>query len=164
MHCKNFLKVHKNTGEEMFAKHLSADDCFVKTILLTVMITTMLSVSGYQGVSFYQVAHETKFHLKYQSDPSAQQHGLSIQTKVLICKKTEDEPAYCPDRNGLLEIIETMQKFFLFSNDSAIVYSQENHVARIIDQRFAEKSRHTTSRDYIPIRDYQRLQFAKKCF
>ena len=45
MRSKNFLKVHKNTGEEMFAKHLSADGCFVKTILLTVMITAMLSVS-----------------------------------------------------------------------------------------------------------------------
>ena len=46
MQCKNFLKVHKNTGEKMFAKYLSADDCFVKTIiLLTVMITAMLPVS-----------------------------------------------------------------------------------------------------------------------
>ena len=45
MRCKNFLKVHKNTGKNMFAKYLSADDCFVKTILLTVMIMTMLSVS-----------------------------------------------------------------------------------------------------------------------
>ena len=46
MCCKNFLKIHKNSGEKMFAKYLSADGCFVKTIiLLTVMITTMLSVS-----------------------------------------------------------------------------------------------------------------------
>ena len=46
MHCKNFLKVHKNTGEEMFVKYLSADGCFVKTIiLLTMMIKTMVSVS-----------------------------------------------------------------------------------------------------------------------
>ena len=41
---RNFLKVDKNTGEKIFAKYLSADGCFVKTILLTVMITTMLSV------------------------------------------------------------------------------------------------------------------------
>ena len=31
MHCQNFLKVHKNTGEKIFAKYLSADGCFVKT-------------------------------------------------------------------------------------------------------------------------------------
>ena len=46
MRRKNFLKVHKNTDKNVFAKCLSADDCFVKTmILLTEMITTMLSVS-----------------------------------------------------------------------------------------------------------------------
>ena len=44
--CKNFLKVHTNTGKNMFPKYLSEDDCFIKTImLLTVMITTILSVS-----------------------------------------------------------------------------------------------------------------------
>ena len=31
MRYKNFLKVHKNTDEKMFAKYLSADGCFVKT-------------------------------------------------------------------------------------------------------------------------------------
>ena len=45
MRCKNFLEFHKNTGKNMFPKYLSEDDCFVKTIVLTVMITTMLSVS-----------------------------------------------------------------------------------------------------------------------
>ena len=46
MRCKNLLKVHKNTAKNMFAKYLSADDCFMKTmILLTAMITTMLCVS-----------------------------------------------------------------------------------------------------------------------
>ena len=34
MHCKNFPKVHKSTGEKMFAKYLYADSCFVKTIIL----------------------------------------------------------------------------------------------------------------------------------
>ena len=94
MRCKNFLKIHKHTGKKMWVKYLSADGCFVKTILLTMIITTMLSVSLYQGIRFYQAAHETKFHLKYQSDLFAQQHGLSISTKDLICQKTEDEPAY----------------------------------------------------------------------
>ena len=31
MGCQNFLKVHKNTGEKIFTKYLSADGCFVKT-------------------------------------------------------------------------------------------------------------------------------------
>ena len=35
--------------------------------------------------------------------------------------ETKDEPAYCPERCDLLQIIETMQKFSLFSNNSAMV-------------------------------------------
>ena len=31
MLCQSFLKAHKNNGEKIFAKYLSADDCFVKT-------------------------------------------------------------------------------------------------------------------------------------
>ena len=41
--------------------------------------------------------------------------------------ETEDEPVYCLDRNELLQVIETMQKFSLFSEDGAIVQSYENH-------------------------------------
>ena len=47
--------------------------------------------------------------------------------------ETEDEPVYCTNRNELLQIIQTMQKF-LFSKDGTIVQSHANHVARIIDQ------------------------------
>ena len=47
--------------------------------------------------------------------------------------ETEDEPVYCTNRNELLQIIETMQKF-LFSKDGTIVQSHANHAARIIDQ------------------------------
>ena len=54
----------------------------------------------------------------------------------MICKKTEDERAYCPDRYELLQIIETMQRFLLFPKDRVIVSSYEDYVARIIDQHF----------------------------
>ena len=53
-------------------------------------------------------------------------------------------------------LIETMQRFSLFSKDGAIFHSYSNHVARIIDQHFAEKSRQLTIRDY--------FQFVKMCF
>ena len=33
MSCKNFLKVHKNAGEKMFAKYLFVDGCFLKSLL-----------------------------------------------------------------------------------------------------------------------------------
>ena len=53
------------------------------------------------------------------------------------------------------------RKFWLFSKHCAIV-SYANHVARIIDQHFPEKSWQTTNRGYFPIRDYQRLEFVNK--
>ena len=53
--------------------------------------------------------------------------------------ETEDEPAYCPDRNELLQIIVTMQKLSLFSKNGTIVQSYASHVARIIDQHFTEE-------------------------
>ena len=72
----------------------------------------------------------------------------------MICKKTEDKPEYYPDRKELLQIIKTMQKFSLFLKDDAIVFSYANHVDRMINQHFVEKSRQTTIRDYFSIRDY----------
>ena len=43
---QEFSKSLQKYCQKMFAKYLSADGCFVKTItLLTAMITTMLSVS-----------------------------------------------------------------------------------------------------------------------
>ena len=46
MRYKNFVKIHKNTGEKMFAKYLSVDACFVKPtkILLTVNWYYLLSL------------------------------------------------------------------------------------------------------------------------
>ena len=59
--------------------------------------------------------------------------------------ETEDEPVYWPDKNKRLQIIETMQKFSLFSKD---FQSFTNHVAVITGQDFAEKNRQTTIRYY----------------
>ena len=74
--------------------------------------------------------------------------------QVLICKKAEDEPAFCRSRYKLLQIIETMPKILLLSKDGAIVKLYANHVARITDQHVAEKSRQGTIRYYFPIRSY----------
>ena len=62
--------------------------------------------------------------------------------------KTEDKPAYCSDRNELLQVVETTQKFSLFSKDGPVFQSYANHVARTIDQPLAEKTRQRTIRDY----------------
>ena len=85
---QEFSKSSQKYRQKMFAKYHSADGFFVNAIvILTVMITTVLSVSWYQGVCFYKVVHEKKFHLKYQGNPFVQQLGLSVLTNVFICKK-----------------------------------------------------------------------------
>ena len=46
--------------------------------------------------------------------------------------ETEEEPVYFHNRNKLLQIVEHMQKFSLFSKDDVVVRSYANHVATII--------------------------------
>ena len=47
--------------------------------------------------------------------------------------ETEEKPVYFHNRNKLLQIVEPMQKFSLFSKDDVVVRSYANHVATIID-------------------------------
>ena len=46
--------------------------------------------------------------------------------------ETEEKPVYFHNRNKLLQIVEPMQKFSLFSKDDVVVRSYANHVATII--------------------------------
>ena len=46
--------------------------------------------------------------------------------------ETEEKPVYFHNRNKLLQIVEPMQKFSLFSKDDAVIRSYANHVATII--------------------------------
>ena len=142
MRCQNLSKVHKNTGEKIFAKYLSADSCFVKTNTINCDDNDNAMFPNTK-ICFYQAAHETKFHLKHYSNPFAQQLGLSRSTKVLICKKIEDEPAYCPDIYELLQISRLCKNSYCFQK---------------VVQLF------NLMRDYFPIRDFIRSECVKKCF
>ena len=44
MQCRKFLKVHKNTGEKIFAKYLSADCCL--QIIETMQKFSLFSKDG----------------------------------------------------------------------------------------------------------------------
>ena len=66
-----------------------------------------------------------------------------MSTKVLICKKTEDEPAYCPDIYELLQISRPCKNSNCFQK---------------VVQLF------NLMRDYFPIRDSKRSECVKKCF
>ena len=66
-----------------------------------------------------------------------------MSTKILICKKIEDEPAYCPDRYELLQISRPCKN---------------SHCFQKVVQLF------NIIRDYFPIRDSKRLECVKNCF
>ena len=66
-----------------------------------------------------------------------------MSTKVLICKKIEDEPAYCPDRYKLLQISRPC----LNSN----CYQKVVQLFHLMG-------------DYFPIGESKRLECVKKCF
>ena len=59
----------------------------------------------------------------------------------MICKKTEDEPAYCPDRCKLLQILRPCKNYHCFEN---------------VVQLFS------LMQDYFPIRHSERLECVKK--
>ena len=61
----------------------------------------------------------------------------------MICKKTEDEPAYNPDRYELLQISRPCKNYHCFQKAVQLF---------------------NLMRDYFPIRDSKRLECVKKCF
>ena len=69
--------------------------------------------------------------------------ALEQSTKVLICKKMENEPSYCPDRYQLLQISRPCKISHCFQK-----------VAQLFN----------LGRDYFPIKDSKRLECVKKCF
>ena len=80
------------------------------------------------GASFTQVDAEVLVVQPPPSDTEIVAQLLETEDVSNNNDKAEDELVYCLDRNGLLQIIETMQKFSLFSKDDVIVQSYTNHV------------------------------------
>ena len=63
-----------------------------------------------------------------------------VSNDTMMQLKVKVNQCITPQKQAL-KIIKTMQKFSLFSKHGAIVQSYVNHVAYIINQHFAEKSR-----------------------
>ena len=60
----------------------------------------------------------------------------------------EDEPVACPKFSDLLEMVEMMKQFSLFSKNGEIVQSYANQVGRIIDEHFSEAKKQTAIHDF----------------
>ena len=66
-----------------------------------------------------------------------------------------DEQVKCPDKNELLQVIKTLQRFSLFLDKGDTIQSYASHIEIQVNQHFAKKKKKLES-----IRDF----LNKKCF
>ena len=69
--------------------------------------------------------------------------------------KVADEQVKCPDKNELLQVIKTLQRFSLFLDKGDTIPSYASHIEIQVNQHFAKKKKKLES-----IRDF----LNKKCF
>ena len=62
--------------------------------------------------------------------------------------EVEDEPVECPKQRELLEMVEMMKQFSLFTKNGEMVQSYANQVGRIIDQHFTQAKKQTAIDDF----------------
>ena len=60
-----------------------------------------------------------------------------------------DEPVKCPDKNELLQVIETLQRFSLFLDKGDTIQSYASRIESQVDQHFAKKKKQTSIRDFL---------------
>ena len=65
-----------------------------------------------------------------------------------------DEPVKCPDKNELLQVIETLQRFSLFLDKGGTIQSYDRRIESQIDQHFAEKKKQASIRDFLNTLDF----------
>ena len=58
-----------------------------------------------------------------------------------------DEPVKCPDKNELLQVIKTLQRFSLFLDKGDTIQSYASRIESQVDQHFAKKKQ-------VPMRDF----------
>ena len=60
----------------------------------------------------------------------------------------EDEPLQRPNENELLQVIETLQRFSLFSDKGSTIQTYVNNLERTVDQHFVKKKTQTVITDF----------------
>ena len=59
-----------------------------------------------------------------------------------------DEPIKCPDKNELLQVIGTLQRFSLFLDKGDTIQSYTSRIESQVDQHFAKKKKQASTRDF----------------
>ena len=60
-----------------------------------------------------------------------------------------DEPVKCPNKNQLLQVIETLQMFPLFLDKGDTIQSYASRIESQVDQHFAKKKMPASIRDFL---------------
>ena len=60
-----------------------------------------------------------------------------------------DEPVKCPNKNQLLQVIETLQRFSLFLDKGDTIQSYASRIESQVDQHFAKKKKSASIRDFL---------------
>ena len=60
----------------------------------------------------------------------------------------EDEPLQCLNENELLQVIETLPRFSLFSDKGSTIQTYVNNLERTVDQHFVKKKAQTVITDF----------------
>ena len=64
-------------------------------------------------------------------------------------REVPDEPVKCPDKNELLQVIETLQRFSLFLDKGDTIQSYASRIESQVDQHFAKKKKSASIRDFL---------------
>ena len=59
------------------------------------------------------------------------------------------EPVKCPEKNELLQVIETLQRFSLFLDKGDTIQSYSSRIESQVDQHFAKKKKQASIRDFL---------------
>ena len=64
-------------------------------------------------------------------------------------REVADEQVKCADKNELLQVIKTLQRFSLFLDRGNRIQSYVSRIERQVDQHFARKKKQASIRDYL---------------
>ena len=60
-----------------------------------------------------------------------------------------DEPVKCLDKNELLQVIETLQRFSLFLDKGDTIQYYASPIERQVDQHFAKEKKQASIKDFL---------------
>ena len=76
--------------------------------------------------------------------------GVSDDDDDYYSSEAADEPAKCPDKNELLQVIQTLQRFSLILDKGDTIQSYASRIESQVDQHFAKKKKKKASiRDFL---------------